>query len=80
MLSQTKFQIGDYVIGTKEATAHYAITKEGWTGQITEIRKYTIMVYGKDNCDRDRWFEVEPKYFESCDSQNFNQNEFQQIL
>ena len=80
MLPPIDFQIGDYVIGTKEATKHYGITKEGWVGKVTALDKYTFEVYGKDHRGIDSFFYVDPKYFELYNPQSFNQNEFQQIL
>lgn len=32
-----RFEIGDIVIGTKEANSHYSITKEGWVGKVVRF-------------------------------------------
>jgi len=67
-----RFEIGDIVIGTKEASEHYSITKQGWVGKVVgfvddkadyDLKSYksTILVVGNDG-ETPR-FDVSHRYF-----------------
>lgn len=59
-----KFKVGDKVIGRKEASGEYGITKEGWIGTVTEINHDgLIWVKGPDLAGI-RGTIVDPKFFD----------------
>lgn len=58
------FKVGDKVIGRKEASNEYDITREGWIGKVTEIcNDGSIYVYGEGSSGS-HGFNVEAKYFD----------------
>ena len=61
-----KFSIGDWVIGNSKANERYAVTREGWSGQVTEIREEDgyITVKGKYNEDNDKYHDLDPDRFD----------------
>lgn len=62
-----RFEVGDKVIGKGAASQHYSITREGWTGVVTDvIRNYDLDTYHDTICvdgDHGRLFWVNHKYF-----------------
>ena len=32
-----KFKVGDIVVGNREASIRYSITREGWVGEVTKV-------------------------------------------
>lgn len=60
-----KFKIGDWVIGNSKANERYAVTKEGWSGQVTKVRDDGhISVKGKYNEDNDEYHDLDPDRFD----------------
>lgn len=67
-----RFEIGDIVIGTAQATEHYSITQKGWVGKVIgfvheedyviKSSSYTIIVAEDGRGDTPR-YEVCHKYF-----------------
>lgn len=61
-----RFEVGDKVIGTAAASKRYSVTREGWTGVVTDvIRNYDLDAYNDTICvDGPRGpFWVNHKYF-----------------
>lgn len=62
---QHKFSLGDWVIGNSKANSRYAVTREGWSGQVTKVRDDGhISVKGKYNDDNDEYHDLDPHYFD----------------
>ena len=60
-----KFKIGDWVIGNSKANHRYAVTTEGWSGQVTKVREDGyITVKGKYNDDNDEYHDLDPDRFD----------------
>lgn len=61
-----RFKIGDWVIGNSKANHRYAVTIEGWSGQVTSIREKDgyITVKGKYNEDNDKYHDLDPDRFD----------------
>ena len=62
---QHKFSLGDWVIGNSKANERYAVTREGWSGQVTKVREDGyISVKGKYNEDNDEYNDLDPDRFD----------------
>jgi hypothetical protein len=61
-----KFKVGDWVIGNHRANGFYAMTNEGWSGQVTNVRDSDgyIDVKGKYNDDNDHYLRLDPDRFD----------------
>jgi hypothetical protein len=61
-----KFKVGDWVIGNHRANGIYAMTNEGWSGQVTNVRDSDgyIDVKGKYNDDNDHYLRLDPDRFD----------------
>lgn len=66
IMKNGRFEVGDKVIGKAAANQRYSITREGWTGVVTDvIRNYDLDAYNDTICvDGARGpFWVNHKYF-----------------
>lgn len=63
---QHKFSLGDWVIANSKADERYAVTREGWSGQVTKVRDDGyITVKGKYNEeDNDEYHDLDPDRFD----------------
>lgn len=62
---QHKFSLGDWVIANSKADERYAVTREGWSGQVTKVRDDGyISVKGKYNEDNDEYHDLDPDRFD----------------
>jgi hypothetical protein len=60
-----KFSLGDWVIANSKANERYAVTTEGWSGQVTKVRDDGhISVKGKYNDDNDEYHDLDPDRFD----------------
>lgn len=61
-----KFKVGDWVIGNHRANGLYAMTNEGWSGQVTNVRDSDgyIDVKGKYNDDNDHYLCLDSNRFD----------------
>ena len=61
-----KFKVGDWVVANHETDGKYAITTEGWGGQVTRIREKDgyIDVQGKYNKDNGEFCQLDPECFD----------------
>ena len=70
-----KFKVGDWVVGTDDASKRYGITKKGWVGKVVTVIPYDgyIVVRGADVTGRDETdFWVQSKYFMPSTSLNLD--------
>ena len=64
-IPQHKFNLGDWVIANSKADERYAVTTEGWSGQVTKVRDDGyISVKGKYNEDNDEYNDLDPDRFD----------------
>lgn len=69
-----KFHIGDIVRATDDASTHYSITRDGWTGEVIDTQssdEYDIRLRGCNGYSSTHW--VCSKYFELVDEKNDTQ-------
>lgn len=63
-----KFKVGDFVVANSKANGRYVITKEGWTGKVTEVEDRNgstfISVQGKYNKDNSKFVDLDAHYFD----------------
>ena len=67
-----RFEIGDIVIGTEQASEHYSITKKGWVGEVVgfvgdkadyELKSYGSTILVVDKYGSSPRFDVCHRYF-----------------
>lgn len=58
-----KFKVGDRIIGNKEASKHYYITKEGWRGTVRKVEGDCIIVNVNEG-GKIRTYPVNPAFFD----------------
>lgn len=70
-----KFKVGDKVVGNKEASGRYLITKTGWVGTVVEIWDDGKLVV--DKAEQEKFKEYCRKKIELLEGSNFDEDIFE---
>lgn len=60
-----KFKVGDWVIGNKEANAHYCVTAEGWVGKVVHVSDDGSKMRITNKSSDPHGYSVTSEYFDS---------------
>jgi len=75
----SKFKIGDIVVGNREASKHYGITKEGWKGRVVEVYSNERFL-AKELSDHHVSYTLDDPYFDLVEQSKEKETEMKGVF